>query len=76
MGKVFVEEAMQKTGIGRVELVGVIAYIIRSGRASGQADALKRIEAGEFDHIDIQEEMIKSLQVELPEENIVREEQD
>ena len=67
---------MQKTGIGRVELVGVIAYIIRSGRASGQADALKRIEAGEFDHIDIQEEMIKSLQVELPEENIVREEQD
>jgi hypothetical protein len=76
LGKVFVEEAMQKTGIGRVELVGVIAYIIRSGRASGQADALKRIEAGEFDHIDIQEEMIKSLQVELPEENIVREEQD
>lgn len=62
---------MQKTGIGRVELVGVIAYLIRSKRASGQADALKRIEAGEFDHIDIQEEMIRSLQTELPDEEIV-----
>ncbi len=67
MGKVFVEEALLKTGLGRVEMVGVIAYLIRTKRASGQADAIQRIEAGEFDHLDIQEEMIKSLQTELPE---------
>lgn len=67
LGKVFVEEALLKTGLGRVEMVGVIAYLIRTKRASGQADAIQRIEAGEFDDLDIQEEMIKSLQVELPE---------
>ncbi len=67
---------MQKTGIGRVELVGVIAYLIRSKRASGQADALKRIEAGEFDDMDIQEEMIRSLQTKLPDEVVVVDEQD
>jgi hypothetical protein len=67
LGKVFVEEALLKTGLGRVEMVGVIAYLIRTKRASGQADAIQRIEAGEFDHLDIQEEMIKSLQTELPE---------
>ena len=67
MGKVFVEEALLKTGLGRVEMVGVIAYLIRTKQASGQADAIQRIEAGEFDHLDIQEEMIKSLQTELPE---------
>ena len=67
LGKVFVEEALLKTGLGRVEMVGVIAYLIRTNRASGQGDAIKRIEAGEFDHLDIQEEMIRSMQVELPE---------
>ena len=76
MGKVFVEEAMQVSRIGRVEMVSYIAYLIRSKRASGQADALKRIEAGEFDYNDIREEIIRSYQVELPEENIVQKEQD
>jgi len=74
LGKVFVEEAMQKTGINRTNLVGVIAHLMRTKQASSQADALKRLESGEFDGVDLEEQMIVSYQTVQPE--VVEEEHD
>ena len=70
MGKVFVEEAMQRTGINRTNLVGVITYLIRTKQASGQGDAIKRLEAGEFDGVDFDELIISAYQVEKPKPEI------
>ena len=67
MGKVFVEEAMQRTGINRTNLVGVITYLIRTKQASGQGDAIKRLESGEFDDVDFDELIISSYQTVQPE---------
>ena len=66
MGRVFIEEAMDATGIDRVELVGLLAFIKRSGRASSPADAIRRLEAGEFDVAELQEQMIQQQQVNRP----------
>ena len=66
MGRVFIEEAMDATGIDRVELVGLLAFIKRSGRASSPADAIRRLEAGEFDVAELQEQMIQQYQVKRP----------
>ena len=66
MGRVFIEEAMDATGIDRVELVGLLAFIKRSGRASSAADAIRRLEAGEFDVAELQEQMIQQYQVKRP----------
>ena len=66
MGRVFIEEAMKRTGIDRTNLIGVIAYLIRSKQASGQGDALKRLESGQFDGVDFDEILISSYQIEEP----------
>ena len=66
MGRVFIEEAMEVSGIDRVDLVGLLAYIKRSGRASSPADAIRRLEAGEFDVAELQEKMIQQYQTERP----------
>ena len=71
MVKVFVEEAMQRTGINRTNLVGVITYLIRTKQASGQGDAIKRLESGEFDGVDFDELIISAYQVEKPEPETV-----
>ena len=68
MGKVFIEKAMHHTGINRTNLVGVLVHLIRTKQAKDQGDAIKRLESGEFDGIDFQEEIIKSYQNELPKE--------
>jgi len=66
MGRVFIEEAMQTSGVDRTELIGLLAFIKRSGRASSPADAIRRLEAGEFDVAELQEQMIQQYQVKRP----------
>lgn len=68
MGRVFIEEAMDITGINRVDLVAVCAYLKRSGQASSAADALRLLETGTIDKHDIEEQLIRSMQVEIEEE--------
>ena len=67
MGRVFIEEAMDTSGVNRTDLVGLLAFIKRSGRASSAADAIRRLEAGEFDVAELQELMIQQHQVNRPE---------
>lgn len=57
---------MQRTGIGRTSLPAVLAYLIRTKQASGQGDAIKRLESGEFDGVDFDELIISSFQKEKP----------
>ena len=64
MGKVFIEEAMLATGIDRTDLVIVCTYLVRSKQAKSAADAIRKLEAGEFDKIDLMEEMIQAHQME------------
>ena len=66
MGKVFIEKAMHHTGINRTNLVGVLVHLIRTKQAKDQGDAIKRLESGEFDGIDLQEQIIQSYQTEKP----------
>ena len=66
MGKVFVEEALTRTGINRTNLVGVITYLIRTKQASGQDDAVKQLESGKFDGVDFDELIISAYQREKP----------
>jgi len=68
MGRVFIEEAMDITGINRIDLVAVCAYLKRSGQASSAADALRLLETGTIDKHDIEEQIIRSMQVEIEEE--------
>ena len=68
MGRVFIEEAMDVTGINRTDLVAVCAYLKRSGQASSAADALRLLETGTIDKHDIEEQLIRSMQVEIEEE--------
>ena len=63
MGRVFIEEAMETSGVNRTDLVGLLAFIKRSGRASSAVDAIRRLEAGEFDVAELQELMIQQHQV-------------
>ena len=64
----YVQEAIQRSGINRTELVAVCAYLIRTKQASGQIDAIEQLAAGKYDGIDLNETLIKSFQVELEEE--------
>ena len=66
MGRVFIEEAMETSGVNRTDLIGLLAFIKRSGRASSPADAIRRLEAGEFDVAELQELMIQQHQVKRP----------
>ncbi len=64
----YVQEAIQRSGINRTELVAVCAYLIRTKQASGQHDAIKQLASGKYDGINLNEQLIKSFQVELEEE--------
>ena len=66
MGRVFIEEAMETSGVNRTDLIGLLAFIKRSGRASSAVDAIRRLEAGEFDVAELQELMIQQHQVKRP----------
>jgi len=66
MGRVFIEEAMDASGVNRTDLVGLLAFIKRSGRASSAADAIRRLEAGEFDVAELEELMIQQHRVKRP----------
>ena len=69
MGRVFPDQVMAATGLNRTDLVGICAFLKRSGRASSAVDALRRLEAGEFNTNDINEEIIQAHQVERFEES-------
>ena len=66
----YVQEAIQRSGINRTELVAVCAYLIRTKQASGQIDAIEQLASGKYDGIDLNETRIKSFQVELEEETV------
>jgi len=76
MGKVFPEQAMNASGINRTDLVGVCAFLKRTGQASSGVDALRRLEEGEFNKHDIEEQMIRAYQKELPPKVVVLDEDD
>ena len=67
MGRVFIEQAMQVSGVNRTDLIGLLAFIKRSGRATSPADAIRRLEAGEFDVAELQELMIRQYETKRPE---------
>jgi glutamine synthetase len=71
LGRVFIEEAMDVTGINRTNLVGVCTHLIRTKQASSQSDALRRLEAGEFEKAVLEEQMIEYYQVEKPKPEVV-----
>jgi hypothetical protein len=76
MGRVFIEEAMDTTGINRTDLVGVCAYLVRSKQASSAADALRKLELGEFDKHDLEEQIIQSYQIRQPKEDDIEDDID
>ena len=64
MGRVFIEEAMISSGVNRVDMVSLIAFIKRSGRAKGAVEAIRRLEDGEFDVAELRELMIQQYETE------------
>ena len=66
MGRVFVEEAINATGIDRTNLVVVATYLVRTKQATSAIDAIRRLENGEFDKAELEEEMIRFFQHEKP----------
>ena len=64
----YVQEAILNSGVNRTELVAVCAYLIRTKQASGQHDAIKQLASGKYNGINLNEQLIKSFQVELEEE--------
>ena len=73
MGRVFIEEAMQRTGINRTDLVGVLTYLIRTKPATSPGAALHQLELGEFDGINLKEKLIQYYQKELDEPEVEEE---
>ena len=67
----YVQEAIQRSGVNRTELTAVCAYLIRTKQASGQHDALEQLASGKINGAELMEQMIRSFQVELKEEEIV-----
>lgn len=60
MGRVFIEEALDHTGFNRNNLVIICTHLVRSGQAKSAADAIRRLEEGEFDGVNLEEEMIEA----------------
>ena len=67
----YVQQAIQVSGVNRTELVAVCAFLIRTKRATGQHDAIEQLASGQVDGAALTEQMIRSFQVELKEEEIV-----
>ena len=76
MGRVFIEEAMVVTGIDRTNLVTVCTHLVRTKQAKSAADAIRRLEAGEFDPDVLEEEMIQYYQKQIPVETTPNEEEE
>tara|TARA_B110000305_G_scaffold196304_1_gene221334 strand:+ start:342 stop:575 length:234 start_codon:yes stop_codon:yes gene_type:complete len=66
MGRVFIEETMINSGVNRVDIIGLLAFIKRSGRATSAIDAIRRLEAGEFDVAELEELMIQQYETTRP----------
>jgi hypothetical protein len=64
MGRVFIEEAMDVTGINRTDLVAACAFLVRSKQASSAAEALRLLESGTINANELEEQMINSFMVE------------
>lgn len=60
MGRIFIEETLVHTGINRNNLVVICTYLVRSGQAKTAADAIRKLEEGEFDGVNLEEEMIEA----------------
>tara|TARA_B100000214_G_C23802610_1_gene551092 strand:- start:236 stop:475 length:240 start_codon:yes stop_codon:yes gene_type:complete len=60
MGRIFIEETIKNTGINRNNLVVICTYLVRSKQAKNVGDAIRKLEKGEFDGVDLQEEMIEA----------------
>jgi hypothetical protein len=67
----YVQEAIQNSGINRTELTAVCAYLIRTKQATGQHDAIEQLASGKINGAELTEQMIRSFQVEIEEEEIV-----
>ena len=67
----YVQEAIQNSGINRTELVAACAFLIRSKQATGQHDAIEKLASGEINGADLLEQMTRSFQVEIEEEEII-----
>ena len=67
----YVQEAIQKSGVNRTELVSACAYMIRTKQARSQHDAIEQLASGKINGAELMEQMIRSFQVELKEEEIV-----
>lgn len=67
----YVQEAIENSGVNRTELVAACAYMIRTKQATGQHDAIQQLASGKIDGVELAEQMIRSLQFELEEEEIV-----
>jgi hypothetical protein len=68
MGSIFIEETMQATGINRTNLVIIATYLVRTRQAKSATDAIRRLENGDFDGVDLNEEMVKAHQMEKEED--------
>ena len=64
----YVQEAIQKSGVNRTELVSVCAYMIRTKQARSQHDAIEQLASGKINGVELMEQMVRSFQVELKEE--------
>ena len=64
MGRVFIEETMISSGVNRVDIIGLLAFIKRSSRAKTAGEAIKKLENGEFDVAELQELMIRQYETE------------
>ena len=67
----YVQEAIRVSGINRTDLVAACAYLIRTKQATGQHDAIEQLASGKINGAELMEQMIRSFQVEIEEEEIV-----
>ena len=67
----YVQEAIENSGVNRTELVAACAYMIRTKQAQSQHDAIEQLASGKIDGAELMEQMIRSFQVEIEEEEIV-----
>ena len=67
----YVQEAIENSGINRTELVAACAYMIRTKQARSQHDAIEQLASGKINGADLLEQMTRSFQVEIEEEEII-----
>ena len=67
----YVQQAILNSSVNRTELVAACAYMIRTKQARSQHDAIEQLASGKVDGADLLEQMTRSFQVEIEEEEIV-----